>query len=168
MIPCEMCNSETEIVTNQMHHYVESGLENIYLEGIEMRVCNSCGGKTARIPRIIELHNTIGQAIALKDSPLTGKEVKFLRKRLGYNLREWAIMLRVVETTLSKWENGEREIGTQSDLLIRLLYVPIYAERAGKLLDEPVTKRLRLIKAGGSANKLIINVAKPIAYRFAA
>ncbi|MFY9224869.1 MAG: YgiT-type zinc finger protein, partial [Blastocatellia bacterium] len=89
ILPCELCNSTTEILTNQTYHYLECGLDNVYLENIETRVCKFCGNTTARIPRITQLHNTIALALAFKDSPLTGKEVRFLRKRLNFKLSDW-------------------------------------------------------------------------------
>src|SRR5579883_1114521 len=118
---CEVCGAPTEIKKGQTYHYKESGLDNIYLEDIEVRVCTSeeCKTATPRIPRILELHRVIGQAVALKDSPLSGAEARFLRKHLGYQGREWAKLLHVDESTLSKWETQNREIGPQSDALIR-------------------------------------------------
>ena len=168
MLPCDICHSKTEILTNQTYHYLECGLDNVYLEAIETRVCKSCGATTARIPRITHLHNTIALAIALKDTPLSGKEVRFLRKRLNFKLSEWAKLLRVADTTLSKWENGEREIGSQSDSLIRLLYLQIFQEREGKLIDDPISSKLAFIKEMPTNNKLIIIVTPSITYRFAA
>lgn len=168
MLPCELCNSTTEILTSQTYHYLECGLDNVYLENIETRVCKSCGNISARIPRITQLHNTIALALAFKDSPLTGKEVRFLRKRLNFKLTDWAKLLRVADTTLSKWENGEREIGSQSDSLIRLLYLQIFQEREGKLIDDSIVNKLSFIKESPNNYKLIVNLNPSFSYRFAA
>lgn len=168
MLSCDICNSQTEILTNQTYHYLECGLDNVYLEGIETRVCKSCGASIPRIPRIAHLHNTIALAIALKDNPLTAKEVRFLRKRLNLKLNQWAKLLRVANTTLSKWENGEREIGSQSDLLIRLLYLQIFQERESKLIEDSISNKLGFIKETPTISKLIISPKSSFSYRFAA
>lgn len=168
MLHCELCNSATEILTNQTYHYLECGLDNVYLENIETRVCKSCGNTTARIPRIIQLHNTIALALTFKDGPLIGKEIRFLRKRLHFKLSDWANLLRVTDTTLSKWENGERGIGSQSDSLIRLLYLQIFQEREGKLINDSIASKLSFIKESSNNYKLIVNLKPSFSYRFAA
>ncbi len=126
---CESCGEETIVTQGQKYHYTESGLDNVYLNSIDLRVCQACGSKSPVIPKINELHSTLGMAIALKPSPLVGKEVRFLRRRLGMKSREWAALLRVDACTLSRWEVGEQPIGAQSDRLIRLLYIRLVEER---------------------------------------
>ncbi len=74
---CDFCKSETAIERNQRYHYTECGLDNVYLENVDVRICSSCGERSPIIPRIIELHATIGQAIALQNVPLAGKESRF-------------------------------------------------------------------------------------------
>ena len=75
---CELCKGETAIERNQRYHYTECGLDNIYLENIDVRVCQACGQRSPIIPRITELHAIIGQAIALQNLPLSNKEERFL------------------------------------------------------------------------------------------
>ncbi len=79
---CELCKGETTIERNQRYHYTECGLDNVYLENIDLRVCQACGERSPIIPRIIELHATIGQAVALQNQPLSNKEARFLRQHL--------------------------------------------------------------------------------------
>ena len=142
VVKCELCGGATAIRTGQKYHYIECGLDNIYLENIEFRVCESCGVVTPRISRILDLHTTIARAVALQPYPLSGPEVRFLRKQLGMKAREWTVRLRVDHTTLSRWENGEQKIGPQSDALIRLLYFRILEEREGRMISEPVTEKI--------------------------
>lgn len=77
MMKCDFCKSETTTERNQRYHYTECGLDNVYLENIDVRVCQACGQRSPIIPRITELHATIGQAIALQNVPLAGKESRF-------------------------------------------------------------------------------------------
>ena len=49
---CEMCKGETVIKRDHRYHYTECGLDNVYLEGIDLRVCESCGEASPRIPAL--------------------------------------------------------------------------------------------------------------------
>ncbi len=139
---CETCKTEPIIRKNQRYHYVESGLDNVYLDGINLLVCESCGEELPVIPRILDLHASIGRAVALQQSPLRGSDIRFLRKQLGMRARTWAGLLRVNVETLSRWENGEQKVGPQSDALFRLMYIRICEEREGRFLASDVVDHI--------------------------
>lgn len=61
---CEICSRQTEILTGQTWHYTEYGSDNVYLRNIEVRSCTSCHARAPRLPRINDLHATIGRALA--------------------------------------------------------------------------------------------------------
>ncbi|MCI0389759.1 MAG: type II toxin-antitoxin system MqsA family antitoxin [Acidobacteria bacterium] len=141
---CGRCRGETRLKRG-VYQYTESGLDNVYLQNVELRVCEACGAVTPRINRIKELHAHIGRAIALKTGSLSGAEARYLRKHLGLKGREWAELLHVNVATLSRWEGEEQDIGSQSDLLIRALYFLMLAERQGVQLPERIMERIRAI-----------------------
>jgi transcriptional regulator with XRE-family HTH domain len=64
-------------------------------------------------------------AVAILQKPyrLQGEELRFLRKHVDLGQEEFAKLLRVDKTTLSKWENNEDPIGVQSDLLARAMVI---------------------------------------------
>jgi YgiT-type zinc finger domain-containing protein len=162
---CEQCGGKTEIKRG-IYQYVESGLDNVYLVNVDRRVCESCGAVAPRIPHINELHAVIGRAIALKGEPLSGSEARYLRKHLGLKGKEWAELLRVDVTTLSRWEGEEQKIGPQSDLLLRLLYFSVLAER-GAELPERLTERIAAIaEPRDDELAVIIDPAKRQSYRY--
>jgi putative transcriptional regulator len=162
---CEQCGGETTLKRG-VYQYVESGLDNVYLNNIELRVCESCGAVAPRIPRINELHAVIGRAIALEGEPLSGAEARYLRKHLGLKGKEWAELLRVDVTTLSRWEAGEQKIGPQSDILLRLLYFSVLAERGVKA-PERLTERIAAIaERRDDELAVIIDPAKRQSYRY--
>jgi putative transcriptional regulator len=163
---CEQCGGKTEIKKGA-YHYVESGLDNVYLVNIDRRVCESCGAVTPRIPRITELHAVIGRAVALKGEPLSGADARYLRKHLGLKGKEWAELLHVDVTTLSRWEGEEQKIGPQSDILLRLLYFSILAERQGQELPERLIERIAAIaERKDDELAVIIDPAKRPSYRY--
>src|SRR5262249_35622032 len=110
-----------------------------------------------------ELHATIARAIALQPCPLRGQDIRFLRKQLGFSAREWAKFLRTDASTLSRWENDQQEIGTQSDSLIRLLYFRIRDEKEGTLTKEPDPKATAAVRAACFLN-LCENMNNPNVY----
>lgn len=163
---CDQCKGETSI-ERRRHHYTESGLDNVYLENIEVRVCPACGLFSPRIPRINELHAAIGQAIALQNVPLSGKEARFLRKHLGLKAKEWARYLRVDTSTLSRWESGEQTIGMQSEALMRLLYFHLLAEKEGRPLPERAAEQIAAVVWGRTdAPAVLIHPQMPVRYSY--
>ncbi|HMV46676.1 MAG TPA: YgiT-type zinc finger protein [Blastocatellia bacterium] len=164
---CEMCKAETVIKREQRYHYTECGLDNVYLENIDVRVCEACGEVAPRIPRINDLHATIGQAIALQSQPLSGKEARFLRQHLGLKAKEWAAYLHIDTATLSRWENGGQTIGPQADSLMRLMYFYLLAEKQGRAIPAHVADQLAAIVLQRSdAMALLVNPHKPARYSY--
>ncbi len=166
---CELCEGETIIKSGQTYHYVESGLDNVYLENIEVRVCESCGADAPRIPRILDLHATIGQALTAQTYPLSGAEARFLRKELGMKPKDWAAYLHVDVATLALWENGEQSMGLQTDLLMRLLYLNLSAQRSGRALPEGSVEQLASVLTQRTEGRsLFINPWQPPQYSYRA
>src|SRR5882724_9749692 len=75
------------------YHYVGSGLPNVYLVGITYYVCPECNKQSAEIPAMKELFTALARTIVSKSSPLTGPELRFLRKDLGRRAIDFAPMV---------------------------------------------------------------------------
>jgi DNA-binding transcriptional regulator YiaG len=58
-----------------------------------------------------------------KQSLLNAEEIVFLRKMARLSSKNLAHLMGVTPSQVSKWENGEREIGSSSDRLLRLICV---------------------------------------------
>lgn len=120
---CPTCG-ETMKKADQKYHFTGAGLDNVYLSGVPVYAC-VCGESVAKIPMMKALLEAIGEAIVNKPGPLTGKEVRFLRKNTGLKAETFAKYLGVDTATFSRWENGKKPIGTTSDRLLRLCYATI-------------------------------------------
>jgi len=120
---CHECNSEMK-ESQEIYHYVESGLDNIYLENICVYRCK-CGESFPSIPGIIDLHTIIGQMLIKKSTALNGKEILFLRKNIGLNARTFAEYVGIDKSTFSRWENGQQKLAKPNDRLIRLIYANV-------------------------------------------
>jgi len=164
---CYQCGEPTTIRKEKTYHYTESGLTNVYLTNVEIMMCKSCGAEMLRLTHLEALHAAIARAIVLQPTPLSGTEVRFLRKHLGLKAREWATLLRVDTTTLSRWEQGEQPTGPQSDSLIRLLYLRLLEEREETFAGDRVTERLAVVdKEAIEPPTVLIDMDNPTVYTY--
>lgn len=120
---CPVCGTETVCQTGK-HHYVESGLGNIFISGVEICKC-SCGEEIVNVPAVPDLHSLIGHYLVKKKALLTGKEIRFLRKNIGLTGKKLSGYLGVDNATISRWEKGSQAINKANDRFLRLVYCNI-------------------------------------------
>ncbi len=97
-----------------------SGLPVVLL-GVETRVCQSCGEREVVVPNIEGLHRALAELLIRKPRRLAGREIRFLRKSLGWSGVEFAVRIGVRPETVSRWETGTEDIGETADRLLRLM-----------------------------------------------
>lgn len=119
-IVCPNCGKSQE-TSRGNYRYLESGLDNVIICDIEMIKC-SCGEESALIPGILAVHKAIANSLLEKETQLTGKEIRFLRKEMGLKGRDFANLVSVDNATLSRWENGKTKPSVKADRLLRVLY----------------------------------------------
>jgi putative transcriptional regulator len=117
---CYNCGKDMSVKRGK-HHYIESGLDNVYLLNIDFLECD-CGEKMVCIPFVPELNKLIGKNIIKKQSPLNGKEIRFLRKNMGLKAQVLKEMLGVDNATISRWEKGTQKMSPSNDRLLRIIY----------------------------------------------
>jgi DNA-binding transcriptional regulator YiaG len=115
---CRECGAEMRTEVRD-HHFVESGLENVWIEGVTVHVCPN-GHELLAIPALGQVHRVLALAIISNGQRLTGPEVKYLRKYLGLSNQDFAKVMKVSESTASRWANGE-DMGGSAENLLRLL-----------------------------------------------
>jgi putative zinc finger/helix-turn-helix YgiT family protein len=120
---CRNCGKAEMKSGAETYLYKESGLPSVVLVGVEVRRCPSCGHHELVLPRLTELHRTIAHALIHKHSRLSGAEVRYLRKYLGWSGADFARHVGVHPSTVSNWENDKDPIGSASDRLLRLMLV---------------------------------------------
>lgn len=130
---CRKCGTGDLRVEMVEHHYTESGLPNVYLRNMPMKVCSECGAKKLSIPAIESLHRVIALALLVKNTLLSGDEVRYLRKYVGLSGVDFAKRIGTDPATISRWESGHQPIGAQSERLLRLLVVTM-----GQVQEYPV------------------------------
>ena len=115
---CSDCGSVAR-VERGTYRFRESGLDNVVLKGIETIKCPACGNEDPILPNLDGLLRVLAVALMNNKLPLSGTEVRYLRKYLGMSGEQFARILHTDKSTLSKWETGAVNIGSKSDLLIR-------------------------------------------------
>lgn len=119
---CPACaSSEIKVETGE-HHFLESGLDNVWLLNVEKLICSKCKEEIVSIPHSTRLMQRIAEEIITSPSALRGAEIRFVRKNLHLKVVEFARLLGVDRVTVSRWENGHESPTKPADRLIRFIY----------------------------------------------
>ena len=102
------------------YRYTECGLDNVFLRDLPV-TRDKAGEATVTIPFINKLHRVIRLGLALKDTGLDPKELRFLRTELGLTQAEMAEVVHKDAQTVGRWERGETPIDESAETLIRLM-----------------------------------------------
>ena len=105
------------------YRYDASGLDGVILENTLVYRCPNCGVFVVSIERMEELHKGIAHALARKRERLSPKEIRFMRKWLGYSSAEFAGKMGVNPATVSRWESvsDPQTMGGTAERLLRLM-----------------------------------------------
>lgn len=99
-------------------HYVDSGLDNIYLlNGFED------DGETLIVKDMEGLHRAIGLNIALERKAPSGRELRFLREEMDLTQAELGKLLGVSSQSVARWEKGQTESIGAAVFGVRVLYL---------------------------------------------
>jgi DNA-binding transcriptional regulator YiaG len=156
---CSESLAESIATAKSPYHYVGSGLDNVYLSGVKYYLCQTCGMQSAEIPALKELFTAIARTIVQKSSPLTGPEVRFLRKRLARKSKDFAEMISVSPERLSSIEAAEKPgMELARDKLIRVIYRFMAQDKQLKTAMDPEDAFERWITSiqGGERGKKIL------------
>ena len=118
---CKKCGKEYQVriaSQEEPYHYTESGLPYIRLENIPVYSC--CGVESADIPDMDKLHKLIAEDLILTPRPMTGLELRFLRKEALLKPQDIAERVGIDPKTVLNWEKME-SANRHADILIRIL-----------------------------------------------
>jgi putative zinc finger/helix-turn-helix YgiT family protein len=164
---CYDCRAGTMHGTRTYYHYTECGLDCVTLENVIVYRCSACGAIVPEIPAIGELHRKLVLDIVNKPNLLSGQEIKFLRKMAGLSGKDLAVTLGVSASTVSRWENGSRNISKNSDAALRMI---CFAGMLQDILRDRVilptvmeaTRRLSTENIRDILAKVVNRVTKPV------
>lgn len=132
---CQMCGAKSGVKNERItHRFKESGLDNIILTGVEVTHCESCGETLYDFGNLNALHAVIASVLLQKKNNLSGKEMRFLRKFIGFSAANFAHLLKYSPETISRLENSD-EVSDHIDRLIRFVVFSKLPERNYDLHD---------------------------------
>lgn len=148
---------------HQTTPYPESGLDNVQLMNVPVWGCRN-GHEEFQIPAVEQLHALLTTMVLRKPAPLTGKEIRFLRKELGFSAKEFASRIAITPVHLSRMETGQRPIQPWMDLLIRLYVAGAISAKKHEPFPadlEPLLKQLEAARDVGSHRLRHVDHAPP-------
>lgn len=104
------------------YHYTESGLSNVYIEGLEVSF-DEDGDEVIQIPFIAALHAEIVRGIVLHKGAMLPEQIRFIRTELGMTQAQLADILGVAALTVGRWERGDNPMDKGDETLLRKLAV---------------------------------------------
>lgn len=133
---CMSCTSTKEMTVETItHKYKECGLDNITLEGVQKYKCQDCGEEHFNIKNVDELHRIIAEYLIKKEGTLLGKEVRFIRTRLGYSGEMMAHLMGYTKDHIYKVESGKLPVADSFDRAVRFAYINKTPDRYYDLHD---------------------------------
>lgn len=130
------------------HHYIESGLDHVFLEN-GYRLVDTPYGKGLTIHDVGALHSAIAQAIIAGAHSMTGAELRFLRLEMDLTQTRLARLLGTEEQTLRRWEKARtKPVPGPADRMLRALY----SEYAGH--DGSIRRMVERLAAQDNATAL--------------
>lgn len=131
---CPSCQHEMK-ESRGPHLYMESGLDNVILEDVPIYTC-ACGEEMVSFHRVPTLNSAIGEELIKKNTPLSGREIRFLRKNMGFSSTRFAETMGVDKSSVSRWENGTQKLSATNDRMIRIIYCAMKDLGGRKLVEE--------------------------------
>lgn len=118
---CLLCGGP--MVTKRGRYDYGHVLPGVVLVNVLVSRCKSCGETEVAIPRIEDLHRQLAWKLVEKKGRLTPREVRYLRKQLGFSGADFAAHMGTRPESVSRWENGAAAMGAVADRLLRLMVV---------------------------------------------
>jgi putative transcriptional regulator len=120
LMKCPICEEAELESSRENWKYTESGLDSVTLVGVLVERCPKCGETMVSIPQMEDLHRRLALELIKKPS-FSGKEIRFLRKHLGWSQAQFAEHMAVAKETISRWETSALNMGESPAQLLRLL-----------------------------------------------
>ncbi len=116
---CVMCGAEG--LSMALENAPLVGLRGVTLVDVPVYRCRSCGEYEVEIAHHEALMRVVTRAVLNERGRLVGREIRWLRSRLGWTGVELAQHCGVTPETVSKWENDRTPVSRTADRLLRLL-----------------------------------------------
>lgn len=143
---CTMCDNQKELKKSKVtKNYKEGGLENVVLVGVTVYQCDKCGEGYYQYADVRKLNRLISSILIRKAGLLNGREVRFLRKELGYSGAMFSHLIGYTPEAISRLETGENPITEQFDRMVRYFVASKLPDRDYDIHDLILNKKLEKI-----------------------
>lgn len=137
MMTCSMCDNKKALKKTRItHKYKECGLDNVTLIGVEHYRCDKCGEEYLGYGNVEKLNEVIANILIRKKDFLSGNEVRFLRKHLGYSGTMFAKLIGYDDATLTRLERESQPVTRAFDRLVRFAVASRLPDRNYDLHDQ--------------------------------
>lgn len=151
MTQCPKCAGKTLPVLVDEYNDEHMGIPVILVNAITQEICVDCGAVASTI---IPDHKGLIAAVAISriidPLKLNGQEIRFLRKALNFNGKEFAERLEVAPETVSRWEHDKEIMGPAREKLLRLIVGKNLSEHAMAMdftSDTIIDMRIQSVRA---------------------
>ena len=144
-----------------MFQYASCGLPDVWLTNGYSEI-ETPYGHAVSIENLEGLHKAIGLRVTESPKPLTGMELRFLRKELGLSQKSLGEMVGRDAQSIAVWEKGKglksQKAMKAADILLRVLYrehasgnggIRAFIERLNAL-DRPEQERMKFEEVEGA------------------
>ena len=121
---CLNCGAELTVKVGDYRYAAGDGL-NVVLKNVKKTYCPECGEDGVVIPKVSQLNEALAKVLASKPERLGPGEIRFLRKYLGWSGKDFAVRMGVTPETVSRWENGVRQMGETAEKLLRFCAIEL-------------------------------------------
>lgn len=133
------------------YHYIECGLENVFIEGLTPMVDDD-GDEVITIPHVAELHAEIARGIITQDGAMDGTKLRFLRSEMGMTQANLAKKVNKDGQTIGRWERNEITIDPNAEVIIRQLV----GERLIDAFDQKIERLMEHAQANAENREITI------------
>lgn len=155
MADCLRCSHDDTGITRRilLPEYEDDlmGIPVVLRNAVEQKVCGECGEVLSTvIPDLEGLRAAMAVTRVNDPLKLNGKEIRFLRKALGYTGKKLAEKMQVSAESVSRWENNKELMRPVGEKLLRLIVGGMLASKAPALdfdSDEIVNMHIQSVRA---------------------
>ena len=101
------------------YRYTDCGLDNVMIDGVQF-IVDDGGDEVVCIPNVNGLHRAIAHQILLRQSSMSGAELRFIRTEMGLTQAQLAGLVHREPLAVSRWERGESPVDSNAEAIIRL------------------------------------------------
>lgn len=143
MTKCKVCGGwgvEVRVVSSYDADLLGAPFSVFLDDSVQEERCSSCGTKLRTvIPDVEGLLHTVAMVRAIEPRKLTGGEIRFVRKAMGWKSKDVARHLELRAEHLSRCENGSRTLSPMSEKWFRLFVI-------AKMMDKTLKAKFDIEK----------------------